>query len=115
MGCFCPSNNQNDFVRTKATLKDLRNIYDFDKNILGKGSFGTVYKGTNKDNLNQKIAIKAIDKRKLTRDEIEDLHKEVEMLQKVDHANIINYYETYEDDKFVYLCMELCTGGELID
>ena len=33
----------------------------------------------------------------------------------MDHANIVNYYETYEDPRFVYLCMELCTGGELIE
>ena len=37
------------------------------------------------------------------------------MIKKVDHANIVKYYETYEDNKFLYLCMELCTGGELID
>ena len=33
----------------------------------------------------------------------------------VDHANIVNYFETYEDKRYVYLCMELCTGGELIE
>ena len=26
----------------------------------------------------------------------------------------MNYYETYEDNNYIYLCMELCTGGELI-
>ena len=61
------------------------------------------------------IAIKAIDKRHLIKEDIDDIHKEVKILQQVDHANIINYFETYEDDRFVYLCMELCTGGELID
>jgi calcium-dependent protein kinase len=37
------------------------------------------------------------------------------MMQTVDHVNIVNYFETYEDRKFVYLCTELCTGGELIE
>lgn len=36
-------------------------------------------------------------------------------MQQVDHPNIVKYYETYEDKKFIYLCMELMTGGELID
>lgn len=40
---------------------------------------------------------------------------EVQTIQSVDHPNIINYYETYEDSRFVYLCMELCTGGELLE
>ena len=37
------------------------------------------------------------------------------MLRDLDHANIVNYMETYEDARFIYLCMELCTGGELME
>lgn len=102
-------------MRTKANSKDLKTAYMMDKDILGKGSFGTVYKATNRGNHDMKIAVKAIDKKRLSIEEIDDIHKEVKLLQQVDHSNIINYFETYEDDRFVYLCMELCTGGELID
>ena len=114
MGCFCPTSQEN-FVRTLANSKDLRLIYNIQKDILGKGTFGSVCKATSKFNPNLEIAIKAIDKRHLIKEDIDDIHKEVKILQQVDHANIINYFETYEDDRFVYLCMELCTGGELID
>ena len=31
----------------------------------------------------------------------------------VDHPNIVRYYETYDEQKFIYLVMELCPGGEL--
>ena len=56
MGCFCPSNTQQadlgranlQFVRTQANDKDLRSVYKVDKQMLGKGSFGTVYKGINR-------------------------------------------------------------------
>lgn len=34
-------------------------------------------------------------------------------MQQVDHPNIVKYYETYDDKKYIYLCMELCQGGEL--
>jgi calcium-dependent protein kinase len=34
-------------------------------------------------------------------------------MQTVDHPNIVKYFETYDDKKFIYLVMELCTGGEL--
>lgn len=27
----------------------------------------------------------------------------------------MKYYETYDDTKYIYLCMELCTGGELFE
>ena len=36
-------------------------------------------------------------------------------MQQVDHPNIVKYYETYDDSKYIYLCMELCTGGELFE
>lgn len=36
-------------------------------------------------------------------------------MQTVDHPNIVKYYETYDDLKYLYLVMELCPGGELID
>lgn len=48
-------------------------------------------------------------------DEIADLKTEVQNLQKVDHPNIVKYYDTYEDMRHVYLVMEYCPGGELID
>ena len=96
MGCFCPANAQNnDFVRTKAGHADLKQVYNMDTNILGKGSFGTVYKGTNRFNKDLRAAIKAIDKRTLSPEEIEDIFKEVQTLQSVDHAHIVNYFETY--------------------
>lgn len=33
----------------------------------------------------------------------------------LDHPNIVKYHETYDDVKFIYLVMELCSGGELLD
>jgi calcium-dependent protein kinase len=36
------------------------------------------------------------------------------MMQTVDHPNIVKYYETYDDKRYIYLCMELCEGGDLI-
>ena len=34
---------------------------------------------------------------------------------KSDHPNIIKLYEIYEDEKYIYLIMQLCRGGELFD
>ena len=33
----------------------------------------------------------------------------------LDHPNIIKYYETYDDAKYMYLVMEYCSNGELFD
>lgn len=36
-------------------------------------------------------------------------------MQNVDHPNIVKYYETYEDEKYLYIVMEMCEGGEFGD
>ena len=40
---------------------------------------------------------------------------EVQILLTVDHPNIVEYYETYDDVNYLYLVMENCPGGELFD
>ena len=37
------------------------------------------------------------------------------LLIDLDHPNIVKYYETFEDSKYIYIVMEYCSGGELFD
>jgi len=39
----------------------------------------------------------------------------VAILTKLDHPNIVKYYETYVDEKYIYLVMEYIDGGELFE
>lgn len=61
-----------------------------------------------------KVAIKVLDK-KILKDNLEEILEEVKILQKLDHPNIVKYYETYIDTRFLYLVMEYCPNGNLID
>ena len=45
----------------------------------------------------------------------EMFNAEVQILETVDHPNIVKLYEVFEDDKSYYLVQEFCTGGELFD
>ena len=47
------------------------------------------------------------------REELEGLKNEIKLMQEVDHPNIVKYYEYYDDENYIYICMELCTGGDL--
>jgi len=61
-----------------------------------------------------KVAIKVISKAKLG-DDIEQLKNEINILRSLDHPNIVKYYETFENHKYMYIVMEYCAGGELFD
>lgn len=41
--------------------------------------------------------------------------RELEIMKTLDHPNIIKFYEVYQDKDFFYICMEYCSGGELLD
>lgn len=42
------------------------------------------------------------------------LWKEIEIMRMLNHENIIKLHEVYEDEKKVYLILDLLEGGELI-
>ena len=60
------------------------------------------------------MAIKTIPKNKLG-NTIELIREEIEILRTLDHPNIIKYYESFESEKFMYIVMEYCSGGELFE
>lgn len=49
------------------------------------------------------------------KDHLESIQEEVDILVKLDHPNIVKYYETYVDEKYIYLVMEYVGGGQLFD
>ena len=51
----------------------------------------------------------------MTQEEIGEIMNEVAILQSLDHPNIVKYYETYDDVRFLYLVMQYCPNGELFD
>ena len=55
----------------------------------------------------EKFAVKIIEKSML-QDDIKLLRREIQIMKKVDHPNILKLHEIYEDDDKVYIVMELC-------
>ncbi|AQL06416.1 CDPK-related kinase 1 [Zea mays] len=47
---------------------------------------------------------------------IEDVRREVRILSSLaDHNNLVQFHDAFEDEENVYVVMELCKGGELLD
>lgn len=86
----------------------------FLKELLGTGAFSVVRLAESKERVGQMYAIKIIDKKALKGKE-DSLENEIKVLRRLQHPNIVQLLETYEDKSKVYLVMELVTGGELFD
>ena len=80
---------------------------------LGSGAFGHVYLVVHKTT-NAQYAIKAIDKRnKANVDEKPYFRREVEVMYKVNHPNIVKLYGHFEDNNYCYFLMEYISKGNL--
>ncbi|XP_058796688.1 ribosomal protein S6 kinase 2 beta isoform X2 [Phymastichus coffea] len=82
--------------------------YDF-KQEIGKGSYSTVYLAVHKAT-KAEYAIKVIDRKK------RDPAEEIEILLRYGrHPHIVTLKALHEDERHVYLVLELLRGGELLD
>lgn len=103
---------QDEKKATEQTGGDVREKYRVDHSELGHGHYGVVRKCQNRQT-KEYFAVKTIKKAKVGR--LETLKREIEILKTMDHPNIIKLVDVFEDDKYLHLVTELCTGGELFD
>ncbi|KAM0057912.1 putative protein kinase CAMK-CDPK family [Helianthus debilis subsp. tardiflorus] len=99
-------------------LKHFGSKYEVGEEV-GRGHFGNTCKAKVKKGefKGQEVAVKIIPKSKMTTAiSIEDVRREVKILKALSgHENLVKFYDAYEDHDNVYVVMELCEGGELLD
>ena len=98
------------FISHKTS--NIRDEYDIESKPIGQGSFGTVFKATEKKTGIVR-AIKQVMQENIVN--YDGFMNEVAALKTLDHPNIIKLYEVYEDSKCVYLVQEFWEGGELFE
>lgn len=94
---------------------EIKAFYDFERApILGAGSSGAVRLCEHKQTGIQ-YAIKSLSKKNLKPEKIQSLREEIHIMAALDHPSIITLQECFENKDFIYLVLELCTGGELLN
>lgn len=71
---------------------------------MGRGAYGIVYKARLKEPPHNYRVVKLIAKKMVKNPET--LQNEIEILRKLDHPMIVRLYETFEDEKNIYLVQE---------
>ena len=109
--------NETDYNNWIIALKkatgytNLLDIYDI-KQKLGKGKFGLVKLGVNKET-KQKVAVKIMNKNNMDSSDLELVRTEIEILKICQHPYIIKLYDIFENVDYIYIIMEHCSGGDL--
>ena len=92
---------------------DIRKVYKF-KDVLGGGHFGSVRVAYRRDEEPRKYyAVKSISKTNISDEDMKNLIREVDIISGLQHPNIIKFFETYHDEHYFHIVMELCTGKEV--
>ncbi|CAG9335758.1 unnamed protein product [Blepharisma stoltei] len=113
--CFY-TNSENELkvwlghLSSAGIMTGIKDSFTFAK-VIGKGAFSTVYEATCKNN-KKSYAVKVIPKQKIAQD-IQPLVREIKIMRKLKHPNIVKLYKVYESISNIYLVQDYVSGGDL--
>uniref|UniRef100_G3U4Z1 BR serine/threonine kinase 1 n=1 Tax=Loxodonta africana TaxID=9785 RepID=G3U4Z1_LOXAF len=81
---------------------------------LGKGQTGLVKLGVHCIT-GQKVAIKIVNREKLSESVLMKVEREIAILKLIEHPHVLKLHDVYENKKYLYLVLEHVSGGELFD
>ncbi|XP_023813571.1 serine/threonine-protein kinase BRSK2-like isoform X2 [Oryzias latipes] len=81
---------------------------------LGKGQTGLVKLGVHCIT-GQKVAIKIVNREKLSESVLTKVEREIAILKLIEHPHVLKLHDVYENNKYLYLVLEHVSGGELFD
>ena len=96
--------NKEEYFPTKPNFKVIEK--------LGQGAFGSAFKVLNEED-NNIYAIKKIFLKSATKEEIEDIKNEANILSSLNSENIVKYYDSFIDNDSFNIVMEYCEGLDL--
>ncbi|KAK4525139.1 hypothetical protein GAYE_SCF08G3045 [Galdieria yellowstonensis] len=97
-------------MSTVSKTRDLEDAYEL-KEKIGQGSFGEVYKAVEKAT-GKLVAIKLIDLEDAKGD-IEEFRREIRILSQLNNPYIVEYYNSFLSDSFLWMVMEYLEGGSI--
>ncbi|CAD8189523.1 unnamed protein product [Paramecium pentaurelia] len=84
---------------------------------LGQGAYGIVYRGFLQEDETKQVAVKTIKIATIsdTPKMIELIKREIAILQKINHPNIVRLFDVARTNNYLYMFLEYCADGDLKD
>merc|ERR1712228_747178 len=123
---FANQNEANQFgsIATKSveelvsglelTEKAFYKKYWIEDGTVGSGSFAKVRKVTRKKD-KAEFALKMIKKAGKSKEDLEALQREIAILAKLSHANVVALMDWCETKKRIYMVVQFCDGGDVFE
>ena len=93
--------------------KEVEGLKDFQLgDCIGRGAFGSVYRALNWSN-GETVAIKQVRLADLPKAELGTIMQEIQLLKKLQHSNIVKYFDSVRDTENLYIILEYCENGSL--
>ena len=100
------SNNKIFISRTEENVgKRLKDVYNIYKRPYEMGTYINTFKGHKLDCPDKILNVKWI-KKECSKEQIVSMWEELSILWKLNHPNIVKYYDVYEDAKHMYIIQE---------
>lgn len=103
--------------KSEAKSLAITDLYELSEKPFGRGSYGEVLNARQKKT-GARRAVKTVGKAGLAayvKDVSGFVRKEVEFLRRLDHPNVVRLYEAFEDEETIYIVLEFCDGGDLLE
>ena len=101
------------YFRIATNYSNILEMYEIMEEI-GSGAFSIVKLAINKVT-NQKVAVKIMNKAKMSSILLESARTEIEIMKICQFPYIIKFIDAYENIDFIYIFMEYCSGGTLFN
>lgn len=102
-------------IVTENRARDIHEWYHMDyENVLGAGVSGTVCLGVHRRS-NVQYAVKILNKRKVKLEKLKQIEQEIRLMVALDHPSILRLHEVFETRETIFMVLELCQGGELLE
>ena len=110
-GAAAPAASTGAFVMGEEDFDHRLGVYQLMEGI-GKGGYGTVYKGINAES-GMTVAVKRVNLAGIPPQDLESIEMEIRLLQNLAHPNIVKYLDSIRSDDYLNIILEFVENGAL--